>query len=44
MNAGRIVERGGTGAVFDAPSHDYTRTLLAAAPNLARALADRKAA
>lgn len=34
MNAGRIVEEGSAAQVFDAPSHDYTRTLLGAAPTL----------
>ncbi|MCB1311076.1 MAG: ABC transporter ATP-binding protein [Sedimentitalea sp.] len=31
MQGGRVLEAGETGAVLDAPGHDYTRTLLAAA-------------
>jgi len=34
MRAGRIVERGGTEAVFADPQHAYTRELIAAAPVL----------
>lgn len=34
MNRGRVVEQGSTAQVFDNPTDDYTRTLLAAAPTL----------
>ncbi|WP_347557455.1 ABC transporter ATP-binding protein [Robbsia sp. KACC 23696] len=35
LKDGRIVEQGATPTVYAAPSHDYTRTLLASAPKLA---------
>ena len=34
MHRGRIVEQGPAQAVLHAPSHDYTRTLLAAVPKI----------
>ncbi len=34
MRAGRIVERGSTERVLNAPSHEYTRALLAAVPHI----------
>ncbi len=41
MRSAKIVERGETQKVFDAPEHAYTRALLAAAPNLERAVTER---
>ncbi|WP_369973593.1 ABC transporter ATP-binding protein [Prauserella sp. PE36] len=39
MRAGEIVELGAVDEVYDDPRHPYTRELIAAAPNLAAALA-----
>ncbi len=36
MRQGQIVERGNTERVFDSPQHEYTKTLLAAVPQLQR--------
>ncbi len=38
MNAGKIVEIGSTEAIFNHPQHPYTKTLLNAAPLLARSI------
>jgi peptide/nickel transport system ATP-binding protein len=43
MKAGRIVEEGETEAIFQNPAHPYTRQLIAATPNLERALVERGA-
>ncbi|MGO2111080.1 MAG: ABC transporter ATP-binding protein [Pseudoclavibacter sp.] len=41
MKDGEVVERGEKHDIFTNPTHPYTRTLLAAAPSLARASASR---
>ncbi len=41
MAKGRIVESGTTQSLFDQPQHDYTASLVAATPDLERALATR---
>jgi peptide/nickel transport system ATP-binding protein len=42
LKEGRVVEAGDTAAVFAAPQHPYTATLLAAAPDLGQILAGRR--
>ena len=44
MQRGKVVETGSTAAVFDAPRHPYTQSLLQAVPDIAKALAERRAA
>jgi peptide/nickel transport system ATP-binding protein len=44
MRSGKIVEDGPTEQVFANPQHAYTQELLAATPNLERALREREAA
>jgi peptide/nickel transport system ATP-binding protein len=44
MKAGEIVEEGETEAVFRNPQHAYTKQLIAATPNLERALREREGA
>jgi peptide/nickel transport system ATP-binding protein len=43
MRAGKIVESGPTDEIFANPQHAYTRQLIAATPNLERALKEREA-
>ena len=43
MRAGQIVEDGPTEEVFANPRHEYTQQLIAATPNLERALMEREA-
>ncbi|WP_340107755.1 dipeptide ABC transporter ATP-binding protein [Pikeienuella sp. HZG-20] len=42
MQAGRIVEQGEAEAVFETPSHPYTKALIAAAPDIDAALKRRR--
>jgi peptide/nickel transport system ATP-binding protein len=42
MRAGQIVEAGPTEDVFSNPQHEYTKQLIAATPNLERALRERE--
>ena len=43
MRAGKIVESGRTDQIFANPQHEYTKQLIAATPNLERALKEREA-
>src|SRR5690606_8169423 len=43
MRAGKILESGPTETVFSNPQHEYTRQLIAATPNLERALKEGEA-
>jgi ABC-type glutathione transport system ATPase component len=43
MRHGRVVETGSAEELFDRPGHPYTRALLQAVPDVARALAERQA-
>ena len=44
MKSGKIIEEGATEEVFANPRHDYTRALIAATPDLERALKTRERA
>jgi len=41
LHQGRVVEQGATDQLFTNPAADYTKTLLAAVPDVSRALAER---
>jgi oligopeptide/dipeptide ABC transporter ATP-binding protein len=43
MRAGSIIERGTVESIFDQPSHEYTRSLLAATPRMDASVADSAA-
>ena len=43
MRDGEVVEEGETSRVLESPSHSYTRSLIEAAPDLARTLAETRA-